>query len=131
MDSGDFSAGDPAAWKEVGDRLRARRMELRMTIEEVAEKGDTSPVSVSNLEAGERTSYRLLTLSRVASGLGWQFDAIPTMLAGGEPRVITMPDQVLEARVRTLEEQMADLAARIEARPYLIPEDDASPPGTE
>ena len=130
MDERDFSSGDQAAWKAVGERLRARRMDLRMTIEEVAEEGRTSPVSVSDLETGERSSYRLLTLAKVAGGLGWQADAIPTMLAGGEPQVITMKSEVLETRVRLLEEQVAELIDRVEARPFLSPEN-GSPPDTE
>ena len=109
-----FSYDDPEAWKAVGARIRARRMELRMTIEEVAEEGDTSPVSVSNLETGERTSYRLLTLARVAKGLGWTGDSIPKMLDGGEPGALTMSSVVSEARLESVEERLRTVESKVD-----------------
>lgn len=108
-----FSCDSPEAWAAAGARLKRRRLDLGMTITEVAEAGNTSAVSVSDLEEGRRTSYRALTLARVASGVGWSSSAIPNMLAGGDPEPLTMPAVFAETRLESVEERLRSLDERL------------------
>lgn len=124
----DVSCYSTQEWARVGKLLRERRLQLRMTIEEVAEEGHTSPVSVSALEEGERTSYRQLTLAKVAHGLGWSGNSILRLLAGGEPEEQTVDNALSDGRFANLEERMAAIEAQIKK---LAPEDSPSLPDTE
>lgn len=50
-------------------RARHRRMTLKLSIEEVAARGGTSHVTISNIEAGR--SVKLHSLWKLDDGLGW------------------------------------------------------------
>ena len=63
--------------KDIGARIMARRQQLRMTQEEVAEKGDLTPQFVSYAETGKR-AMRPENLLKLAEALGVSTDYLLT-----------------------------------------------------
>lgn len=61
-------SSEEAAVKTLGNKLRARRMELSITIEELAAKADVSPGSISQIERGIGNPS-FMTLARIAYAL--------------------------------------------------------------
>jgi transcriptional regulator with XRE-family HTH domain len=66
----------------VGVLVRARRIELGLTQEEVARDGGLSVATWRLLEQGGRDRYQQLTLSGAARALRWPHDAISRLLEG-------------------------------------------------
>jgi transcriptional regulator with XRE-family HTH domain len=63
-----------AAWlKAVGRRIRAKRIEVGLTQECLAELADITPRTLQKLEAGEFATL-ISTLKRVRAGLGCRYD---------------------------------------------------------
>lgn len=54
---------------DIGPRIRRRRRALFMTLQELADKTELTPSSISQLERG-KTSGSIKTLGRLAEGLG-------------------------------------------------------------
>lgn len=77
------------AWRRVGDAIRARRTELRLTQKEAARAGGLSEPVWNVIEGARQTNYRLDTLHGVTRALGWSADSIDRILAGDEPTVQT------------------------------------------
>lgn len=53
---------------EAGDRIRARRLHLGMSIDDLAREAGVSPDTLGDFEAGKRRP-RALTMSKVVAGL--------------------------------------------------------------
>ncbi|BBX30695.1 MULTISPECIES: helix-turn-helix domain-containing protein [Mycolicibacterium] len=71
--------------KRLGQFIRDRRKQLRLTQTELAERASMNPVSISNLETGSQGPPREATRQRLESALVWDSGAISHVLAGGDP----------------------------------------------
>jgi hypothetical protein len=80
--------GGPLAQSEARKRLAqimdARRLELGLTWQDVAEQGDVSLRALSNARAGDN-EIRALTRAGIEKGLRWPQGTVTVILAGGEP----------------------------------------------
>lgn len=69
-------------WAALGDRVRARRSQLRISQEEVAERGGPSSKTVYAIERGTEATLRPSTLRRLDEALGWSDGTSEKILAG-------------------------------------------------
>lgn len=81
-------ADQAAAWVQLGDLVRRRRVHLGMTQREAAAEADVSATTWNLLELGKQPSYRPLTLRAVERTLGWPDDFINTIIETGEAPVL-------------------------------------------
>lgn len=58
------------ATRVLGERIRARRLELQATQEEVAHGAGIDPTTLSKIELGERNVH-VHNLVRIAAAIGW------------------------------------------------------------
>lgn len=71
--------------KRLGQFIRDRRLQLRLTQTELGERASMNPVSISTLETGSQGPPRKATRQRLESALAWEPGAITHVLAGGDP----------------------------------------------
>jgi transcriptional regulator with XRE-family HTH domain len=112
---------DPAAqcgrsiWVLVGDRLRARRARLGLTVEAVAEQLGVEPGTYERYEDGIDQAPALL-LTDVAERLGvpvlWFFQDVIAQDVPEEPSKPVLSDQAPVYRVATVEDRVQAMADR-------------------
>lgn len=112
----EYPAAD--AWKTFGEKVQQRRLELGLTQDEAAERGGVSGTTWRNIEKGNGTSYRALTLSGVCRALGWPPNAYSQILFTDddveEGVTVDVDAFVLAERMDFMEERQDDILARLE-----------------
>lgn len=83
-------------WTHLGQILKQRREQLRMTQQDVADAGDISLAIVQMLEGGRKESYRGTTLAALSTALRWEHDAITRLLNGADPDELPTVDYPTE-----------------------------------
>ncbi|WP_081607546.1 helix-turn-helix domain-containing protein [Rhodococcus triatomae] len=71
----------------LGTFMSARREELALTKEQVAERGGPSPKSFTRIERGLKPRPTGTTLAKIDQGLDWALGSAAAVLAGGAPSV--------------------------------------------
>lgn len=84
-----------AAWSagaltRLGEIVRDRQVELRMTQDDLAEAAGVAVGTVTNLEAGRR--IRDLNLGKINDALGWTKGSYRLVLDGGEAVIVESPN---------------------------------------
>ncbi|MFF0818064.1 helix-turn-helix domain-containing protein [Rhodococcus sp. NPDC003318] len=69
----------------LGTFMSARRVELALTFEQVAERGGPSPKSFTRIVRGLKPRPTGTTLAKIDQGLGWAQGSAAAVLAGGTP----------------------------------------------
>lgn len=87
----DVAAYSDESWARLGDAIRRRRVALRLTQEDLADKAGVSVNTIRNLEQGRRA--RELTLPRITDALGWVGGSYFLILDGGDPLVEETPEE--------------------------------------
>jgi transcriptional regulator with XRE-family HTH domain len=77
--------------KHLGDLIRQRRKELKLTQADIQEKGGPSTATLRLIEGGRHTDFRPSTSGPLERILGWSVGSIDTVLAGGDPTPIQPP----------------------------------------
>ncbi len=115
--------GSKGDWERVGESVKARRLELGLTIEEALARAHPkiSRSVWSNLERGVQESYQPISLAAVARALHWSADSIEKILAGEQPvEPVDDAPQMVETeigrRLRDMERQIAELRNIVEER---------------
>lgn len=75
------------AWRALGRAVKARRVALRMSQDDLAEKAGVGVNTVSNIEKGSGPR-RDLTLAAIEDALGWQPGSYLLVLDGGVPLIL-------------------------------------------
>lgn len=110
--------------KEISEAVRARRLELGLTQDELARLAGVQVSTVHDYErpARARGKRRPLVARRMAGALGWKPEAFDLMLAGTDPRdVVASSDaassngggdvgEQLDGQVRVVLDAVRDLA---------------------
>ncbi len=75
---------DRAARKRLADCMESRRLDLRLTWGQVAERGGTTTETLRQARTG---STRIMPLTRraIEDGLGWAKGSVRAVLDGGDP----------------------------------------------
>lgn len=73
--------------KRLGELVRQRRRELRLTQADVQERGGPSTATLRLIEGGRHTDFRQSTAGPLERALEWAPATIATILAGGDPTV--------------------------------------------
>jgi transcriptional regulator with XRE-family HTH domain len=73
-------------WSEVGQRIRARRLALKKTQQQLAEKAGLTQNAIFRLEAGD-TNPQISTLRAVAKALGWNARELVCGVIDSDPRL--------------------------------------------
>jgi transcriptional regulator with XRE-family HTH domain len=89
-------APDPTG---VGLAVRARRLDLGWTQQQLASAAGVSLATVRNVEAGAQAHYRALTRHGICRALGWPPDALAALSQEGEP---DLPDAGMDHDVELL-----------------------------
>lgn len=76
---------DSGPWRRLAQYVEERRGARGWTQADVARRGDFSIDRVQELEKGERTKYRVLTLGSLERGLEWAPGSVYAVLRGEEP----------------------------------------------
>lgn len=76
---------DPNPWARIGAEVRSRRLALRLTQKEAAQRAGISEPTWGLLEGGHQSGYKPLTVVGVCRALQWSPDSIERMLSGAEP----------------------------------------------
>lgn len=71
--------------KRLGDLVRARRRELKLTQADVQESGGPSTATIRLIEGGKHTDLRPGTVAPLEQILKWQEGSIAKVLEGGDP----------------------------------------------
>lgn len=100
--------------QHLGNRVRERRRELKLTQAEVQKRGGPSTATLRLIEGGKHTDFRAATAEPLEEILQWQKGSIAATLKGGEPTLVSAApaptnDSVLEMSA-TLWEAVTDLA---------------------
>lgn len=104
-----------ASWRRVASAIAARRESIGDSPHEVAAAARVPLDVVEALEDGERTSYPLDALARVASALDWPADAVHQLLVGEpEPRGPGLSEIVTNERLAKVECDVADIQAAVD-----------------
>ncbi|MGP9538009.1 helix-turn-helix domain-containing protein [Brachybacterium sp. AOP43-C2-M15] len=74
----------PAVVEHLGDRIRAARQELDLSVGALAERSDVSRRMLTQIELGQ-ANPSVAILDRIAAGLGTTFAALMGMGAGAPP----------------------------------------------
>lgn len=102
-------------WAQVGQRVKARRQELRMTQLALATAAGTSESTIRVLESARRVPATP-ALRAISQALGWTPDSIERLAAGdepAEPEPGAAPAEVA-AELQALRDQISVLSERIE-----------------
>jgi transcriptional regulator with XRE-family HTH domain len=107
------------SWERLGDEVRLRRKQLKLTQPEVAERGGLSVATVRAVETNRsgRLSRRLRRALERA--IQWQEGSVDAILEGGAPRVVgiasvkDIPPVALAAPVGTEAAQRFAMAERL------------------
>lgn len=86
------------SWNEVGNCIRARRVDLGLTQEEAARAGDVSVATWRLVETGGRDRYQELTMVGVARAMRWPKDAMTRLREGADPDALTADAPAEQAR---------------------------------
>lgn len=103
-----------SGWGRVGELVKRRRKELRMTQKAAGLLARVSDTTWGSVENGRAESYDDDTLIGVCEALGWTPDSIERVLAGGDPEVLTagptagsgVPMAIIE-RIKALLDELA------------------------
>lgn len=101
--------------EELGRRLRARRLELGLTLAQVAERAELSLPYIANLERG-RGNPTVSVVSRVADALGLPLSTLWGQAAeevGSGDEVTLFPEMPASLRTFSRTKQFADAIAQL------------------
>lgn len=79
----DVSSYPDSAWQRLGEEIRSRRVLLRLTQQQLADRARVSVNTIRNLEKGNRS--RDLTLPGIDDALGWEDGSYRRILEGERP----------------------------------------------
>lgn len=103
-------------WKKnLAGHLRARRIVLGLTQAEAAERAGLSRQYWIQLEQGRQRAYQRSCLLAAGAALGWTYESIDAVLAGGEPMVIRDQDRSLQDAVAHVAHQVDALVSHLGA----------------
>jgi transcriptional regulator with XRE-family HTH domain len=85
------AAGDPVA---LGLAVRARRLGIGWTQQQLASHAGVSLATIRNIESGAQARYRALTRHGLCRALGWPADALESLAQDGEPDLPASHDDV-------------------------------------
>lgn len=106
--------------KRFGRYVYARRRELNMGQDAVAEAGGPSDKKQTDIEHGRGPMPRFETLSKYDKALGWEPGSAAAVLHGGEPRLVK-PRSVDAAKLDELAQALARHGvSRIAARRHNV-----------
>lgn len=91
-------AGNTLDWNAVAEAIEARRIELGITSERLAQLADVSNSTIKNLRRSERAKYSETTLWNVGRALGWTNESLERIARGEEP-ILLVPEPVVIRRV--------------------------------
>lgn len=74
-----------SGWHSVGDYVRRRRIESKLSRAQFAERLGISLRTLDNIENAERDTYRRDTIVSVEAGMMWQPGSVAAVVAGGQP----------------------------------------------
>ena len=89
-----------ARWREIGGIVRARRLSLGLTQDELG----VSKAVVSLLEHGKQRSFARSTLAKVSRSLRWTSDSLELMAGGGSPAEGTEVDEDVPGSMAVLQQ---------------------------
>jgi transcriptional regulator with XRE-family HTH domain len=69
-----------SGWSRLAKEVRARRLKLNFTQEELVRRGGPSHQTIRNIEQGRQTSYRELTFAKLEQVLGWKTGTVQSIL---------------------------------------------------
>lgn len=84
----------PELHRKLGDAVRERRSQLRMTQGDVMAKGGPSQATIRHIESGEQQTYRRATLLDLEAALDWPMGTVDAILDGREPPQASTPERV-------------------------------------
>jgi transcriptional regulator with XRE-family HTH domain len=90
-------AMEPKNFERLGEAIRARRAQLGMTQQEVAQGGGPSDVTLSAIEQGTPRTYHQRTKMALERALRWRSGAVESILAGEDPAGWELPETPLAA----------------------------------
>lgn len=79
---------DDINWTRVGEAIKRRMRELRVSQRHLAGLADVSPITIRALQRGVDRSYRTLPLVKLSAALGWGPDGIIRIGRGADPAAI-------------------------------------------
>ena len=116
----------PRTWTELAEIVKARRDQMGLTQDDVANRANTrmdnqvlSTATIRIIEAAKRTGYRPRTLIGLARALDWPDDAVPRLLAGAAPDSLVVADTAPEPELR-LSSNDVDLNALADEDPEAL-----------
>lgn len=122
---------DPGDWAAVGDAIRKRMRELKMTTAQLARETGLSETTIRYI-GGPQGGHNRSTLVAISAVLRWRYDYLINILRG-EPEknvIIRRPievnfERLLRAEVSTVKEEVAglrDIVERIDKKIAAIAE---------
>jgi transcriptional regulator with XRE-family HTH domain len=93
---------EPKDWVGLGEAVRARRAQLKMTQQDVAQRGGPSDVTLSQIEQGVPRSYQQRTVITLERALRLKPGAVEAILAGEDLEAWIDPTVLLVDGVSTL-----------------------------
>lgn len=80
----------PEALQRLGEYVRRRRMELKLSQPDIAARGGPSVSVLSKIETGSRR-YGDRVIIKLEDTLGWERGSVQAILDGGEPALKVRP----------------------------------------
>lgn len=108
-----FSTED---WRRLGTAIRQARAATRLSQKEAAAQARISPTTWREIERGQKTGVRILTLAAIAEVLNWHSDAPVNILFGADPNDHDprLAGDVLSSQILELDERMAAVERQVE-----------------
>lgn len=103
---------DAEDWATVGQTVRARRMKLEWSQEELARRADLGIQTIRNIEGGRQQDRKPETLTRIEQTLQLT-PGVLRAIATGKPIEAVVPAE-WEARLRMVEDRLDQVQNRIE-----------------
>lgn len=97
--------------KQIGERIRARRLELQLKQDQLS---GVSPATVRKIENGTEPNPTPRTRANLAAALRWQQDAYDVLSRGGTPAVSSNGALSVEDRLSSLEARFDRVEGAVE-----------------